>query len=137
MSLIDLSILAGATVAATGGTAVNYEPDGKDIPNGLHLINTAVSDFTTRPQLTARSKDPSRVIGANGAFVGYGKDKRSVVLVEPFLAANGTLHFNLIRLEREVHPELSAASALDLLNKGAQLLTSTDTSGFWATGSTA
>lgn len=137
MSLTNASILTGATLSATGGTAVNYTPDGKEVVNGIHLIDASVSDFTIRPQLTAKSKDPVYTVAKGLIPAGYGKDKRSVVLVEPFKAANGTFHFNLIRIEREVHPELSAASALDLLKKGAQLAFDADLTAFWATGSLA
>lgn len=138
MSLANASVLTGATVSATGGSAVNYTPDGRSIPNGLHLIDASNTDFVTRAQLTAKTKDPvlSPIPGGNGAL-GYGKDKRSVVLVEPFKAANGTIHFNLIRIEREVHPETTAAAALDLNKKGAQIATDSDFTSFWATGSLA
>lgn len=137
MSLATLSILASATVSASGGTAVNYTPDGKTIANGLHLIDASVTDFTTRPQVTVKSKDPVLQPASGLTVAGYGKDKRSVVLVEPFKAANGVIHFNLIRIEREVHPELSAAAGIELLKKGAQFCIDADLASFWATGSVA
>lgn len=137
MSLINGSILAGATLSATGGTAVNYTPNGKVIPGGIQLIDASVTTYATRPQLTFRSKDPGLIQSAGIAIPYYGKDKRSVVLCEPFIAANGSIHLNLIRIEREVHPELSAAAALGLNTKGAQLLFDSDYAAFWATGSQA
>jgi len=48
---------------------------------------------------------------------------------------SGQVVFNTIRIEREVHPSLTAASALELANLGAQLLVDADVLAFWATGS--
>jgi hypothetical protein len=49
--------------------------------------------------------------------------------------ASGKVVFNVIRIEREVHPEFSAANATDLNKVGAQLLFDTDMDNFWAAGS--
>lgn len=132
MSLVNASILTGTTVSAAGGTAVNYTPDGVTIPNGMHLIDAAVADYRVRPQLTVKTKFPT--VDSLGV---YSKDKKSCILVEPYILASGKTVFNLIRIEREVHPEFPAANALDLNKKGAQMLTDSDFTSFWATGSTA
>lgn len=132
MGLATASILTGATIAATGGTAVTYVPDGLTIANGLHLIDSAVTDFRTQPQVTVKTKNPT--LFPDGS---YSKGKRSMVLVEPFVDSKGKTQFDLIRIEREVHPESTAAKALDLNKKGAQLLTDSDFLSFWASGSLA
>lgn len=132
MGLQNMQILTGATLSATGGTAVSYTPDGKTIVNGLHLIDATVTDFRTRPRVTAKTKDP--VLMQDGS---YTKDKRSITLVEPFIAADGNTYFNLIRIEREVHPETLAADSLDILKKGGQFCFDTDLTAFWASGSLA
>lgn len=132
MGLATASILTGATVSATGGTAVNYVPDGLTIANGLHLIDSAITDFRIQPQVTVKTKNPT--LSPDGS---YSKGKRTVTLVEPFVDSKGKTQFDLIRIEREVHPESSAAKALDLNKKGAQLLTDSDLAGFWASGSLA
>lgn len=132
MGLVNASILTGASISASGGTAVNYTPDGQSVPNGLHLIDAAVADFRLRPQLTFKTKNPTLMPDGS-----YSKDRRTVVLVEPFVDSKGKTQFDLIRIEREVHPESPAAKALDLNKKGAQLLIDTDTAAFFASGSLA
>lgn len=132
MSVQNASINAGATISATGGTAVSYTPNGVTIPNGIQLIDAAITDYRVRPTLTLRNKLP--VLDSLGV---YSKDRKSCLLVEPILLASGKVVFNLIRIEREIHPETPAANALGLNTKGAQLLTDSDFTNFWAAGSIA
>jgi hypothetical protein len=131
MGLKTMTLLAGATVAATGGTALAFADDGVSIQNGVHLIVPADADYQTRRQLTAKYRQPSLDVKTGV----YGKDKKSISLALPVVLADGKVVFNTIRIEREVHPSLAAASALELCNLGAQLLTDSDVTAFWATGS--
>jgi hypothetical protein len=65
----------------------------------------------------------------------YGKDKKSMTLALPIVLSDGRVIFNTIRIEREMHPSVSAATALEMNKLGAQLLSDSDTDAFWATGS--
>jgi len=130
MGLKSMSLLAGATVAATGGSALAFLEDGVSIQNGLHLIVPADTDYQTRRQVTAKVKQPT-YDAKTGA---YGKDRKTISLTLPQVLADGKVIFNVIRVEREVHPSLSAASALELNKLAAQLLTDSDTDNFWAAG---
>jgi len=130
MGLKTMSLLAAATVSASGGTALVFAEDGVTITNGVHLMVPADADYQTRRQVTAKVKQPS-VDPKTGV---YSKDKKSISLSLPLVLADGKVVFNVIRIEREVHPSLSAANALELNNLGAQLLTDADAAGFWATG---
>lgn len=132
MSLQHGEVLAGGTLTASGGTAVTYTPDGQTIPNGIHLINAAVADYRVRPNVTFRYKIP--VLDSQGVF---SKDRKTSLLVMPKLLASGKIVFPLIRIEREVHPEMTAAEALELNIQAAQFLTRPDYAPFWATGSMA
>lgn len=132
MSVQNASILAGATITPSGGSAVSYTPNGQTIQNGIQLIDAAVTDYRIRPTLTLKVKNP--VLDSQ---LVYSKDRKSILLVEPILLASGKVVFNLIRIEREVHPETTAANTLGLNTKGAQLLTDADFTNFWAAGSTA
>lgn len=131
MGLKTTSILSGATVSATGGTALVFADDGMTIQNGVHLIVPADADYQTRRQATVKYRPPT-LDTKTGA---YGKDKKSISFAVPQVLADGKVVFNTIRIEREVHPSFSAASALDLNVLGAQLLTDADAVAFWATGS--
>lgn len=131
MGLKTMSLLATATVSATGGTAQVFADDGITIANGLHLIVPADTDYQTRRQATAKYRPPT-LDSKTGV---YGKDKKSISYAVPIVLATGQVVFNTIRIEREVHPSLSAANALELNKIGAQILTDSDAADFWATGS--
>jgi hypothetical protein len=117
--------------SVTGGTDVTFSSDGLTIQNGLHLIDASVADYRTRPALTVKYRQPSLTKGV------YSKDKKSLTLQMPIVLADGTTSFNLIRIEREVHPETAAAAALELNIQGAQMLWDTDFTNFWSVGSVA
>jgi len=130
MGLKTMSLLAGTTVSASGGTAQVFASDGQTIANGLHLVVPADTDYQTRRQATAKYKPPT-LDSKTGV---YGKDKKSISYAFPMVLADGKVVFNTVRVEREVHPSMTAAAALELNNIGAQLLTDTDSVDFWAVG---
>jgi len=129
MGVLTTTLLADATVSATGGTAQNFTPDGVEIQNGIHLADAGEPDFKLRNQLTLKTRNPQL---SNGV---YGKGKRWATLNVPMVCADGKVVFNLVRIEVEVHPEMSASDYLDMLKRGSQLLFDSDTTAFWATGS--
>lgn len=131
MGLKTMSLLAGATISASGGTALVFAEDGQTIQNGLHLIVPADADYQTRRQLTAKYRPPT----LDAKTGSYSKDKKSISLALPLVLSDGRVVFNTIRIEREVHPSLSAANAAELCALGAQLLADSDVTSFWATGS--
>lgn len=131
MGLKTMSLLTGATITPSGGSALVFADDGITIPNGLHLIVPADADYQTRRQATFKVRPPS--IDAKTGV--YGKDKKSVVYVQPVVLADGKVVFNTFRIEREVHPSTSAAAALDLNKVGSQLCSNAATDAFWANGS--
>lgn len=132
MGLKSMSLLTGATVSATGGTALVFAESGNTITNGVALIVPADADYQTRRQATAKYRPPT----LDTKTGTYGKDKKSVSYAVPYVLADGRVSFQTIRIECEVHPSYPAADALDLLKIGAQILTDTDAAAFWATGST-
>lgn len=133
MSLSSFSVLAGGTNSASGGTSKTYTIDGKQIVGGLHVADASVTDFRVRPNATFRNRDPKY----NSALKRFSKDKKSVTLVIPKLLADGSTEYNLIRIEREVHPESTVAEALELNTQGAQLLFDPEVAAFWSAGSLA
>lgn len=132
MGLQNASILAGATITPSGGTAQNFVPDGVEVKNGIHLVDSAVTDFRTRPSLTAKTNQPTTL--PDGSF---SKDKRVLTYAEPFVDSKGVVQYDYIQIIRRVHPESSAAKAAGMLTKGAQLCTDADFVNFWALGSLA
>lgn len=131
MGLKTMSLLTGATVSASGGTALAFADNGVSIQNGVQLIVPADTDYQTRRQVTAKVKQPI-VDSKTGA---YGKDRKTISLTKPQVLSDGKVIFNVIRIEREVHPSMAAADVLELNKLGAQLLIDTDLTDFWANGS--
>ena len=125
-----MSLLTGATLAASAGTAIVFADDGTTITNGVHLVVPATADYRVRQSCTAKYKAP-RIL-ADGTYL---RDSKSISYNVPLILATGKIVNNVIRVEREVHPELSAAAATDLNKILAQLLFDTDTDNFWAAGS--
>jgi hypothetical protein len=127
--LSTMTVKSGATMAPTGGTDLVFAPDGESVQNGVHLVVPAVTAYATRPGLYAKYRKPT--VNANGV---YSKDKKSISYTVPYVLADGTISFNVIRIEREVHPEFSAAAALDLNIVASQLLTDSESATFWSAG---
>lgn len=131
MGLQATTIKSGTTaMTPSDGTDFTLTPDGQTVPSGLHLADAAQTDFRIRRNCTVKNKVPT--VQADGT---YTKDKKSMTFVAPKILASGKTVFNLIRIEREIHPESTAAEALDLNMIGAQLLSDTDLTAFWASGS--
>jgi hypothetical protein len=133
MPISGMVIKSGGTNSVAGGTDVTYVADGQDVPNGVHVVNASVSDFRVRGNATFKNRIPVY----NQSSAKWTKDKKAVTLVLPKLLASGEVVFNLIRIEREVHPESTAAEALELNTQGAQMLFDTDFTNFWSVGSLA
>lgn len=131
MALKNMSLLSSAAVAATGGSALVFSDNGVTIPNGLQLIVPADADYQTRRSLTAKYR-PATLDTKTGS---YGKDKKSLCLAQPVVLTDGKVVFNTIRIEREMHPSVTAADCVEMNKLGAQLLVDADTDAFWANGS--
>lgn len=131
MGLKTMSLLSGATLSASGGTALAFAENGATIANGLQLIVPGDTDYATRRYVTIKSRQPT----LNPKTGSYGKDKKSMSLTLPCILTDGSVVFNVIRIEREVHPSVSAANVLELNKVAAQFLIDADCTDFWATGS--
>ena len=132
MALKNMSLLTGATITPSGGSALVFADNGQTIPNGLQLVVPADADYQTRRIVTIKYRAPA----LNAKTNSYGKDKKSVTLVKPVIMADGSVVFNTWRIERELHPSTSAADATDGNKVASQFLTDADCDAFWATGST-
>jgi hypothetical protein len=130
MGLKEMSLLTGATVAASGGSALTFAEDGVRVANGIHLIVPSDENYVTRRSATVKYRPPTfdQVTGS------YSKDKKSISLTRPVQLENGRMVFCVIRVEREVHPELAASEVLELNKLAAQMLVDADAAAFWATG---
>lgn len=130
MGLKNATILSGASIGVTGGTTINLADNGVQIPNGCQMVVREDTDYATRRTVTAKTRPA--VIDAKTSE--YGKDKKSITLVKPTVLPSGRVIFNVIRVEREVHPTLTAAECFELNKLAVQLLVDGDLDGFWDFG---
>lgn len=131
MGLKNMSLLDLAAISATGGTPCVFADDGVTVPNGVHLIVPADSDYQLRRSATVKTR-PATFNPVTGT---YGKDKKSISFTVPDLMPDGKIVFNVIRVEREVWPGSSEVNVSNMNKIAAQLLTDSDLDNFWATGS--
>lgn len=131
MALKNMSLTATGTIAVTGGSPLAFTDNGVSIPNGVQLTVPADADYQTRRTVTAKYKAPTVDPKTNK----YGKDRKSMSLTKPIVLADGSVVFNVIRTEREIHPSTTAAEAAELNKLGAQMLIDADTDAFWVSGS--
>lgn len=130
MGIRTMTISTGATIAPTGGSNMVFADDGTTVQNGVHLVVPATTDYRVRENATVKYRAPT--LGTDGS---YSKDKKSISFTVPIVLASGKIAFNVIRVEREVHPEFSAANAANLNVIAAQLLCDSEAANFWSTGS--
>ena len=133
MALSNATLIDGATLSATGGTTVNYAPSGKIVPDGVEIVDVDATDYQTRTSVSLRVKMPS--YNANTAT--WSKGKRMVTFVAPKVLASGEVVFPVVRIDVEDHPEMTAAEALELRTRAAQILFDADFDTYFKTGSKA
>lgn len=129
MGLKNMSIVTGATIAVTGGTAKAFVDTGVSVPGGVNVVVPATA-ASVRESATFRFR-PSQLL-TDGSLT---RKKETVSLTIPKLLASGKIVNNTLRIERDIHPESTAAESVDLNKLGAQLLVDTDTDNFWSVGS--
>lgn len=122
MSLINASLLTGATLSASGGTALPLASLGQS-GNKVTLVPTADTDFRTRRSFDVTVKSPSpNSAGPNG----YTQARPSVVVKQPIVLANGKTTVNTARVELAYDVETSQAQIDALMLLAAQVLFDAD-----------
>lgn len=129
MSLQNATLLAGATLSATGGTPKTFALSGLKVENGIQIVDSAESNIMIREAITAKSV-PARVDG-NGEWT---MDKMEVTVTTPKVRANGKQSFPSIRIIGNFDPEMTTAEKLELRLQAAQTLFDTDFSNLWTVG---
>lgn len=133
MPLNGASIANGPTISITGGTAVTLTSNGMTVKNGIQLIDAAVTDFRTRPVVTAQSTPPA----LDKATGKWSKGKKSISITTPKILADGTQEFPNITVAMKDHPENTPAEQQKLREWAIQALQDADFSSFWSAGSVA
>lgn len=126
MSLSNAVFKSGATWAPTGGTDVTLAPDGRAIINGLSLVVTADTSLLTRRSVIARATMPALAPSA-GAFARMGKT--SLVYTIPYLAADGKIYSQSVKIDASFHPEYTGKAVV--IGDIAALTADSDFASFW------
>jgi hypothetical protein len=130
MPITGLSLMKDATGGTTtAGTALAFSSDGVDVKNGVHIAAMG-QDFLDRTNITLKTRNPQKQ--SDGT---YSKAKRYATLVAPKTIASGEVVFPLVRIEVELHPEMTAAEVTNIRMLGAQLFTDADLLSFLEDGS--
>lgn len=131
MSLKDSTLLADANLAPTGGVVEwTFVPNGITIPNGSQFI-IAEHDLANRAVVTCKVRPAAR----NPKTGSYTKEKKEVVISQPFSLSNGELYYETFRLIRESHPATEPAARTAIQTIASQLISSSAMTSFWDRGS--
>lgn len=128
MSLSNAVIKSGATWAPTGGTDLTFVPDGRQISDGLSLVVAADAVLTTRRTLLARAVLPT-VPAKVGDFARLGRSTLTYRI--PFIAGDGKLYAQSIKLEAAFHSEYNSALKNTALADSAAFFADSDFTAFW------
>lgn len=124
--LHNASFPAGATWAPTGGTATVLVQDGRETVNGLSLVVSGDTNLLTRRTMIARATLP----GMPAAVGAYAKLSRNeLVYTIPFVAADGKLYKQTIRIAASFHAEYSGKNAA--IGDIAAFVSDADFTDFW------
>jgi len=122
MSLSNASVLSGATITPSGGTALAFE--GTGIRGNSHtLVASADTNLLTRRSIVCTVKEP-RV--SPGAPNGYTQARATAVFKSPLVLDNGNTTVNTVRIEVSYDSESTAAEVDELLVVASQILSDSD-----------
>lgn len=126
MSLSNAVFKSGATWAPTGGTDVALVPDGRVVTNGLSLVVAGDTNLVTRRGLVFTALLPAMPVSSS-AFARLGRNACKMSI--PYLALDGKLYNQTVRIEGAFHPEYTGKNTamLDV----AALVADADFTGFW------
>lgn len=121
---INGSVLkTGATgMTVVGGADITFIENGVSIPNGISVADSAATDLRIQKSIVASRRAPVY----DQTTKTWSKEKISVTVRKPKLLADGSMSFDLIRIQREAHPENSSAEKLELNLLAAQVLADAD-----------
>lgn len=122
MPLSTASILSGATMAPSGGSALDFASAGQS--KGVNtLYATDDTDLRTRRSIVATTKDPKV---SSSAPNGYTQARSTVVYKAPLVLDNGNVTVNTVRIEVSSDVETSTAEKTELLVIASQICNDAD-----------
>lgn len=126
MSLVNAVFKSGAVWSATGGSDVTLASDGRSVVNGISTIVTGDTNLLTRRSVIFQASMPALPANVN-AFGKLGRNTMKYSI--PFIAADGKLYTQTVRIEAAFHPEytLKNTAIADI----AAFVSDSDFTSFW------
>lgn len=126
MALSSAVFKSGATWSPTGGSDVTLVPDGRKTANGVSLVVAGDTNLLTRRSIQCATTLPALPAGT-GAYAKMGRNSMRYAI--PFVAADGKLYTQIVRIETSFHAEytLKATAIADI----AALTSDSDFTDFW------
>lgn len=131
MGLKNATISPDANIAITVGV-INWTfvPNGVTIQNGSQFVVSEL-DESNRAVVTAKIRPAAR----NNKTGAYTKEKKEVIVSQPFLLPTGEVSYETFRIIRESHPLVSGVDKAYLQKTVGQLVIGDAMSTFWNQGS--
>lgn len=126
MSLTNAVYKSGATWAPTGGSDVTLVPDGRVVKNGLSLVVAADTNLLTRRGFTFVATLPAMPV-STGAYAKLGRTSLKEVI--PYLAVDGKLYLQTVRIETAFHSEYTGKNVA--IADAAAFVSDSDFTSFW------
>ncbi len=116
---MSVQLLDGGTTSTAGGTAQTFDRTNLAVNNGYEYADVSIADFFARQKVIITTRMPQ--LQSDGS---WSKQKTSLRFVLPITLADGSVSYQIVRAETEVHPEASAANLAELREFGAQMFKS-------------
>jgi len=134
MTISSLSLLNGATITPSGGTAENYNAGSS--PNSDTVVAYCEADTDLRSQRTIEFS-VSRPKPSASAPNGYTQSRVNVFIKEPFALDNGAVTTHTTHIKMANDAEATQAEILERRKQAAQVLLSGELDDFFYNLSTA
>jgi hypothetical protein len=113
---MSISLLDGGTTSTAGGAAQAFSRTNLPVNNGYEYADVDEADFFARQKVIIATRSPQ--LQSDGT---WSKQKTSLRFVLPITLADGTISYNVGRVEVECHPEASAANLAEIREFCAQM----------------
>lgn len=116
---MSISLLDGGTTSTAGGAAQTFDRTNLSVNNGYEYADTSEADFFARQKVIIVARQPQEQ--SDGT---WSKQKASLRFILPITLADGSIAYNVARVEVEYHPEATPANLAELREMAGQLAVS-------------
>jgi len=113
---MSVTLKDGGATATTGGTDQTFDRTNLPVNNGYEYADVSEDDFFARQKVIITTRQPQ--LQSDGS---WSKQKTSCRVVIPKVLSDGSVSYNVGRVETEIHPESTAAELDELREFTAQM----------------